>query len=52
MVSGPPWNLNDEIYLYSEYRNNPGMMKTGITIASMSGITELVYTYEEMTMPE
>lgn len=42
------WNLNDEITPYAAHKDVPEMMKTGITNASMLGIENLGYTYEEL----
>lgn len=42
------WNLNDELYPYLLYKNNPEMMKEGITNASMLDFESLGYTYDDL----
>lgn len=43
------WNLNDELYPYVLYRDNPEMMREGITNASMLEFQSLGYTYDNLS---
>ena len=42
------WNINDELYPYLLYKDNPEMTKEGITNASMLNFESLGYTYEDL----
>lgn len=42
------WNLNDELLPYLRYRDNPEMMREGITNASMLDFESLGYTYDDL----
>jgi tyrosinase len=42
------WNLNDEMYPYTEYKEFHRIRKNGITNASMLDIGELGYTYDDL----
>ncbi len=43
------WNINDELFPYYLYRDNPEMMREGITNASMLNFESLGYTYDNVS---
>ena len=42
------WNLNDDLFPYLLYKENPLMMIDGITNASMLDFESLGYTYDDL----
>lgn len=44
----PGWNLNDELYPYTEYQEIPRISRMGITNASMLNLEQLGYTYDDL----
>lgn len=45
------WNLDDELYPFNEYRDNPLMNLEGLTNGSMLDFEALGYTYDDLSAP-